>query len=1701
MLPYQSGRSQVEKFFVQENRKERYLQAVAGLPLKYRSVTERCLDYAQDLRPESLSDSDPLTELFSLNDRKLEQIFAVLFPGLEQAAARTWRSISTGPYCDFLTPNLYRSPGRADLTARKQLKWLHKTLSVFMNYDSVISTAESLAVWAPYLDTNELVFLEELGVTMDGDQASDHIGRLLASLIDIGGRTSQNVWDTLRLTIEERHPSSMFGGHVVRACWRCGHEEAYSLMEDRVRTSNDPRQMRSIVRGVSEANIEAVQSLLRCVLHNDLLTTPAVASELAAWWGFNGSPDKTAFSELVGSAIRSLSAPTVGSQTEWYGGLLNVWAGMIEDVEAAIGNLHRWLEHEDSEARLAAVLLAKSSAHAAAVPLLESAFADPDLLVATHAVFAKSTLDRMAGATSSDSGAAVRALLELYNKGLASKRKLKSITHVSSDDFFSKIASQLERYWTTESLSLMGKCFGHEKLAWLHFLPRDYVAPDEASVNLLLQLAEPAPADWGFERDIERIVANRVLLRSNLSHSACCTFIEKLHLDDTEMPALLIDSLSRTQGSVFENIIRTLLQGKKTAQRVAALRILLQSSNGPHYEICCRAASELDPAAKSKSEEEAKLLRHVKTTYEALNDANEHKTPAAKWFPDLPTSPPWSPSPKQPMRFTPACAELLKSLDSFLDEHSEPILKIAACLTPSERPKSLSQVRLDHYNRNLWESQLEPLLQKWLQIRPETTKDKDGLELARVATFFHKVFNDERVAQTIQAKQLDVSKLKSLETPDYNAIFPERFSADKERQPLNHPLYSDMSVLRQIVNWNLVWPIIKEIYSEHATWADFTYQLEMAEAICAAVPPQARDLASTSFDSRPDNVFDQSLPVASNWLRLPESLAAQLMPKEIAQHLFHLIRWMDFPRVHYGDLDRFAIETFARGAATLGDVAERLLSQPGELSYGGDWLTYRHFSDFRNRYQQRLPEWEQFTHRLASSLVASETNRKAQAITDLTPLACCIGYLEGYKFFESMLLATAKFGLTYPTGSETNYRNVLSRLLAAFHPSPEDDLKDAVKRLTGLLKNGHITQQHLLRAGFLAPQWLETISQALAWPRLREIQEWYYHHLSVYHRTGNPNLAAWLASSNEKFRHQMESSDPTFDIYTWYQQHLAKETSSNASGRPPTIDITETDQWVDDEWFQSIATPLDDKKWKLIHDAASVLSTPKYVAAVVALTDALRGRLNRKSLLAEIKATKKPLDVRLIALLPMEKGERRGPDLLERYRAIETYRTKAKKFYDDMKESALEMVAHTMVMLAARAGLASVEQLEWLVQTTAAVEFKEHQLFVLGDVEVRLAIDETGTPACNITKAGKRLKALPAAVKKNARCLQQQSVYKSLQKFSVEARNTVQQSMVDRHRYNRKDLSEMVLHPILGRIFESILFTDGNTVGLLIDGCTKLYSYDGKQTDLADQAELRIAHPTDLSAHGGWVRWRDWLRTLGRSQAIMQIERGCFLPAHFLEEGKLIEPLFRQQLDEDQAVAILRSYGWEGHNIQWMTRRFDAYQLMAETGKASCASFFASPFEANRIAKLTFQINNVPIPADEVPIIAFSEIIRELYLAAVTAQTEQKAGSTFEHRQRAINRLIQSEKLTNTRWDRSTLVIDGHIGSYVADVHTCALHMLPSQHLPLAHFAPATISRKSPKSKDKPDAELANLLRAITILANDSKIDCPQLGRVIMGEA
>ena len=1645
-LDHQRGRAQLDKRRLPKPHENRFDAAISRLPKALQTLAKdsvTCIGELEDLP----------AGVFELGDKDLQKLFAVFFGDLATAAVATWRKLGSGIYHSFARPMLFRSPKRPELTRPRQGEWLQALIELFMEYPSEVTTAEGLAVWAPYFDRNPFSSEQLFGMCFDGGETSAHVGRLLASVIDGKGKSSENVLDTLRLAVEGRHPASMFGLHAIYALWNSRQEDVVDIIFERLAEEKNSKLQVSIMRGAVEAD-DQLPRLLRLIRDTKALKNKAVASEVTTWFGFFGvAYNPKLLDQLIELAIEYLDSPhnpllPLSGVEEEEERFMAAWSLATHEVEDALPLLREWMHQSPTKQRQLILQFANSTGHPCMISLFRAGldYDDPNVVLQSM----EAITSFASAASASERAKILKKAAEACRRVYAEKKKYLKL--FSKDrKFFDALESLLQKLWTSESLSLLGPAAKDPSLQLDSFISQGYVPPDDFTIEAILARVEQVDDTYA-----------TILQASPLRPDQWCELLQKKGDGYTEREPIYAKALAQHGPAVFQSALEHILAQKKSSLRAVGLGILLEAFNGPVAKAAqnvARACLAAEPTSKVTSDSEAMLrlkLQHllpatpatsnqadqlkktkpsskVSKTKAGKADSNEVDTdsevasqvapecmPSAKvnaLYPGLAITPLRQPIYRPMERMTASGRKILVALDKFIEEHKDKLLQFRPQDPDGE--ESDGAERLDRWYVGDW---TDAYKQTWTNWWKDTGAPLAvPADLARLASYWHEIAHFDNIKFP---KGADLSKLDALRTQPFAFVFPHLAHGEVPSIPET----ADVKFWRSLRHPRLMDQVFEYLWNSQGTWVDVDYMWDMAESVIAAIPAEVRNQPEVQRN------FSQHINVYA-WTRLPECLRDE-------------VRTADQPGRQYSQLtcNVPSLEAYGQGQAQLGDVVESLLAIDPSKHYSAVF-EYWTIANIR-RSAERAKEWNRFFDFLADKILDTELNRPAKQLSEWSAIAANIGYLEGYARFERMLLATAKSGFARPTQSLSNQGSLWSRLTAAIYPEKNCDIKAVVNSLKSLLKKKQISADHLLQAAYLAPQWCEPIADALAWPKLPGLIEWLLNHLQANHLETNVALVQWLSTSNRPARMKQDSIGYTDSLITNWYDRLKQKKEDN-------IERSEFTEAVYVSWFYEIAENVNDAQWVKLFAASEVLLTPKSAGELKNLVQAMRGKCQRNALLAEVRAAKQPLDARPLALIPLATGAAMGLDLMERYKAIKNYGKQCRRFMDG--DTAEERAEYAIAILIYRAGVETEDDLEWIFQAAAADQFAKHREFKSGDIHIQLEIDASGKPVSHITKAGKPLKTLPTTVKKNKKVEEQQQLLKSLQKFATHSRHVLQRALTQQRLFSKAELERMLAHPVLARQLESLLFTDGTKIGLLVQPQGHaLLSIDEQSYRLKADARLRLAHPVDLVAEGGWVRWRDWLRDRQQVQVIPQIERGQFLPEYFSPaRGAKVQdrPLFGFVCDEFQFRAVLKSLGWDETRY---VRYLSSVNMTAEINLRY--EWFGV---GQRVMGVEFtpygRDQSSPVDFKAVPLIEFSECIRDVYSAASASVKKDVDDTELKDAQKATAKLkkhVESSKLSNVRCEGTKFLIDGRLGTYTVDLVAQDIHMSPNQWIPLSAFAP-----------------------------------------------
>ena len=450
--------------------------------------------------------------------------------------------------------------------------------------------------------------------------------------------------------------------------------------------------------------------------------------------------------------------------------------------------------------------------------------------------------------------------------------------------------------------------------------------------------------------------------------------------------------------------------------------------------------------------------------------------------------------------------------------------------------------------------------------------------------------------------------------------------------------------------------------------------------------------------------------------------------------------------------------------------------------------------------------------------------------------------------------------------------------------------------------------------------------------------------------------------------------------------------------------------------------------------------------------------------------------------------------MVERYLLLQQFLKESKKFGAQRKASESKAVEIAMQNMAKTAGFADVTRLTLRMETKLFDNIRELTEFnTVGDVAVRLFIDEDGNTSIECTKNGKALKSVPAKYKKDELIIRMNDVKKQLTEQRRRTKLMLEQSMEDRVSFQANELDALSNNPVAAPLVSSLVYVSGKDMGFLSG--MKLVSPDGKSKKLKADSELFIAHPLDLYNAGIWQDYQKYLFDQQLTQPFKQVFRELYVKT--AEEMERMNSLryAGNQIQPRQAAACLKARRWVADVDSGLQKIYYKENIIARI-YAIADWFSPSEVEAPTLEWVDFSDRKTgkSIRIADIPDLIFSEVMRDVDLAVSVAHAggvdPETSHSTIEMRKALCQFTMPLFKLTNVTFDKSHAFITGtradytiHMGSGVVHVQGGAMiNILPvhSQHrgklfLPFADEDPKT----------------AQIISEILLFADDAKIKDP----------
>lgn len=636
----------------------------------------------------------------------------------------------------------------------------------------------------------------------------------------------------------------------------------------------------------------------------------------------------------------------------------------------------------------------------------------------------------------------------------------------------------------------------------------------------------------------------------------------------------------------------------------------------------------------------------------------------------------------------------------------------------------------------------------------------------------------------------------------------------------------------------------------------------------------------------------------------------------------------------------------------------------------------------------------------------------------------------------------------YHYGSESFTKKVtFSRLLGVCIPNEDDD----APKLKKLIKGMDITEKRLVEAALYAPQWIDIIGEYLGWKGFRSACYYFMAHMNEY---------------NDDVR----------------QAIIAKYTPiSEADLMKGAFDV---------KWFREAYETVGEKRFDVIYNAAKYISDGAKHSRARKYADAVMGKLSKEEAVKNITEKRNKDTLMAYPLIPLADED----DMVERYIFLQQFLKESKKFGAQRRASEAEAVEAAMKNLATNAGYDDIMRLTLRMETKLFDSVRELTEFItVGEIRVRLVIDEHGKTTVECEKGGKLLRSIPAKYKKDENIVRMNEVKKQLTEQYRRTRNMLEQAMEDRTAFGAGELEALSGNPVVYPILKDLVWVCGKDMGFLSD--MALVASDGKKKKLKADSELIVAHPFDMYTAGVWRDYQKYLFDNRIVQTFKQVFRELYVKTEDEKEMFASRRYSGNQIQPKQTLGCLRSRRWVADIEDGLQKIYYKENIIARI-YAMTDWFSPSEIEAPTLEWVEFsdRKTGASLRIDDIPDIIFSEVMRDVDLAVSVAHAgkvdPETSHSTIEMRRALCEFTMPLFKLDNVTFEKNHALISGTRGDYSVHLGSGVIHL---QGGPMINVLPVHSQHRGklflPFADDDP--KTSQILTEILMFAEDKKIKDP----------
>lgn len=706
--------------------------------------------------------------------------------------------------------------------------------------------------------------------------------------------------------------------------------------------------------------------------------------------------------------------------------------------------------------------------------------------------------------------------------------------------------------------------------------------------------------------------------------------------------------------------------------------------------------------------------------------------------------------------------------------------------------------------------------------------------------------------------------------------------------------------------------------------------------------------------------------------------------------------------------------------------------------------------------EQMLQTAEEVYQNISSLLMETELKR-GDSETVFSGYVYYLKRVYGVDYFVRILSALGKETLErstwfdstgyYSRRTQISKRNSLCHLLLVCVPEEEETAEQLAERL----KDTDITEKRLIEAGLYSPEWLEIIGDYLGWDGF--LSGCYY----------------FMAHMNEQY------DDKRTAIIAKYTPLSTEELNNGA---------------FDINWFKEAYDALGEKRFSLIYKAAKYISDGSKHARARKYADAVTGVYEKEALRQEIAAKRNKDLLMAYGLIPL-KGDK---DLTDRYLYLQQFAKESKQFGAQRRASEKIAVQNALRNLALNAGYPDETRLILKMESRIAKDLQPlFEPAEVEDVTVWLQMGETGKGEVICEKGGKRLKSVPAKLKKQEYIVTLNESKKRLTEQYRRTKVMLEEAMEEETEFTVEEVQDMLVNPVIASMVEKLVFLVGEQLGFMTE--KGLADYNGALTEIDKTEAVRVAHPYHLYKAGQWHEYQKLLFEKEMKQPFKQVFRELYVKTPEEMEGLRSLRYAGNQIQPKRTVACLKGRRWVADVESGLQKVYYRENIVARI-YALADWFSPADIESPTLEWVVFSDRKTfqEIRIKDVPDILFSEVMRDVDLAVSVAHAggvdPETSHSTIEMRRAIAEFTLPLFKLDNVTFTKSHAVITGERGNYTVHLGSGVIHQDGG---PMIQVLPVHSQHRGrlflPFVDDDP--KTAEVLSKILLFAEDKKIKDP----------